>query len=203
MAHLTFAQGARLRWCDIDPCPLEWAHDNTLVEGPPLLPPSCVVYPNGHKGAQRRKCGSFTIDTMQGCTAADSTGKFLTGLPTLLSAYRSAGYYPTPMDSIFPQCSPGRSRLLPAVPLTGGGLRQVLRRLHARQPDGSPRFTAHSFRRGRMIQDKHDGVSPSVTCDRALNMSMQNYRRYTNELRPTLGGASSTPASVASAPAPP
>ena len=181
-------EGARLRWTDLSPSPLEWTVDRSLVEGGgrPVLPLT-IVSPNGHKTAQRRKCGSFTIDPTDPSPSAGAGRRFLGLLSGLLAAYSAAGYDPSPYEFIFPQCAPGHRGLLGRKPLTAAGLRQILKRVRdTRGGEAVPRFTAHSFRRGRMIQDARDGVDPLVTRSRALGITSATYSLYTDETRPCI-----------------
>ena len=165
------------------------------------VPASCVVRPNGHKTCQRRNAGRFTVFRDEDATSQVRASRFLPGLPALLAAYVDAGYAPTPADPVFPQCAPGGAKLLP-VPSTCGSLRQAVARATKSTPLAAQRFTSHSFRRGRMLQDKADGVSRSRTCAHLLGIAPSTYAHYTDPRRPTRADVSHPlPLGAASVPA--
>ena len=148
------------------------------------VPHSCVVRPNGHKTCQRRSAGRFTVFRDVDASAQVRASRFLPGLPALLAAYVAAGYLPTPVDPVFPQCAPGGAKLLP-VPSTCGSLRQAVARATKATPLAAQRFSSHSFRRGRMLQDKADGVPCPQTCANLLGIAPSTYAHYTDTSRPT------------------
>lgn len=187
-----YVQGARLRWCDIEPCPTSWAATGLLCDQRCPVPASCVVRPNGHKTCQRRNAGRFTVFRDEDTPNHIRASRFMPGLPALLAAYAAAGYAPTPIDPVFPQCAPGGSQLLP-VPSTCGSLRQVVARAAKATPLAAKKFSSHSFRRGRMLQDKHDGVPCAQTCTNLLGITPGTYAHYTDESRPTRAEVSLSP----------
>ena len=177
-------EGARLRWRDLDPSPLDVFAQSVGTDGDcyfdalseDIDAPSemCTVYPNGTKTHQRRAAGSFRLD-------AEESG--LSGqLITLLKAYQRVGYDPTPDEPVFARCNRKRSGF-DSVPCTSSLVTNITRRcLPIAGIVGKATVSSHSYRRGRMLQNQADGISVAETCSLTL-CSEQNYNSYVNVTR--------------------
>ena len=181
-------EGARLRWCDMEPCPLEWAVA-TPSNPEVALPSSMAVFPDGDKSRQRRRPSSgglsLTLYAADNATEHQVASKFMPMLPGLLEAYRIAGYVPGAYDPVFPLSEKGATALIP-IACTRGALYQLIRRRSAAR-GVAPAITCHSFRRGRIVEDQAEGVPTSVTRERALGMTAKTHSYYADTTRPCRG----------------
>lgn len=167
------AQGARLRWCDLDPSPLEWAGQ---------VPSAVLVMPNGHKTQRERHCGEFTI-TCDPTPDQPYASRFLRALPDLVESYSAAGLVLEPAGPVFAKTA-GAGYRLTTQPATYGVLRGVLSRRAAEAGLSHENFTGHSGRRGRMQGDRAAGIPAAATRKRALGICTATYELYTDLNRP-------------------
>ena len=102
-------QGARLRWCDLTPSPLEWADGG-------VIPPTLEVAPNGHKTCPERNCGKFTLSAEANGLDQLEPSRFLPALPQLLKAYRAAGRHLSAESPVFVKTKGGGTASLTCPP---------------------------------------------------------------------------------------
>ena len=167
-----------MRWCDITPCPLEWANSGEST------PVEVLVAPNGHKTCQQRHCGEFTLWSEAQAGQQLEASRFLPTLPRLLEAYRLAGREVTPTTPVF-LVTKGAGTRLTDQPATCGVVRGVLKKRAAAAALENENFTGHSFRRGRMQDDEDGGIPAAVTRARCLGIGKATYKLYTDRERPT------------------
>ena len=172
------SQGARLRWCDLTPSPLEWGGEGEQI------PESLLVAPNGQKTCQERHCGTFTLWAQPHGGEQLEPSRFIPLLPRLVRAYRAAGRHLHPTSPVFLKTA-GAGHRLTDEPATHAVVAGVLKKRSAAAALGEENFTGHSFRRGRMQDDQDAGVAPAITQARALGIGMDTYALYTDRNRPT------------------
>lgn len=183
-----------MRWCDIEPNPLEWANNGADI------PIEVTISPNGHKTCQQRNCGKFSIwaDIRPGEQLAPS--RFLPSLTGLLEAYLRAGRTLTSESPVF-FATAGAGHRFTDRPATCGVVQGMLKRRAAAAALDGEHFTGHSFRRGRMQDDANGGIPAAVTQARALGIGRATYELYTDRSRPVrrIGVAAIVPAPAPSA----
>ena len=169
-------EGARLRFCDIQPSPLTWGTDG--------VPQSVLVKPNGIKTCQQRNAGQATLWSVDRPGQQVRASEFLWMLPALMRANAAAGFPPRPEGHVFLQLTGGGYKFTDKA-ATYAVVARVVKLRAATCGLAHVVLTGHSSRRGHIQQDEDEGVAADVTRARLLGISAQTYKLYADKTRPT------------------